>query len=88
MYLSVCLSVLGVVLALAALVAEFGFAPEGYCPQRSIVTPDDLAAQRMAQSRRDTHRIGVVVLGVPSLVGLVLVGVELHARRRSKGTIP
>jgi hypothetical protein len=64
--------------------AEFGFAPEGTCPQRSIVTAADLAAERRARLRRNTNLIGAVVFGGPALIGLILVGVKLHARRQGR----
>lgn len=60
--------------------ADFGFAPEGACPGRSVLTPSDLAARRLARS----NLIGIVVLCAPVLLGLILAGVELRARRRAR----
>lgn len=59
--------------------AAFGFAPEGTCPQRSIATPESLTALRLAHTQRKAMLVG---FGVAVLIGLILVGVKLRARRR------
>jgi len=64
--------------------SQFGFARQGACPKISLVTRADLAAERLAESRRNNMLTGGVFFGGLALMTLALVGVELRSRRRKK----